>query len=141
MNRSRRTITNEGNVGTPAALLSINDYREERQPIVSKDDHNDDVNLNLARRLSSEENNLKTRGQLFKIGTWNVRTLNKDGKMENLIQEMNRLNVDIMGVGETRWIGNGKHTSENHVFVYSGGEQHIYGVGIGLLLKRTLLNR
>ena len=37
------------------------------------------------------------------IGTWNVRTLNQDGKLENLLSEMSRLRVDILGVSETHW--------------------------------------
>ena len=37
------------------------------------------------------------------IGTWNVRTLNEDGKIEHLLNEMSRLRIDILGVAETHW--------------------------------------
>src|SRR5688572_23391050 len=37
----------------------------------------------------------------FKLGTWNVRSLRKGGKMANVMQEMRRMKVNIMGVAET----------------------------------------
>ena len=37
----------------------------------------------------------------YKIGTWNVRSLNVLGKLANVLQEMNRLEVDVLGVRET----------------------------------------
>lgn len=36
------------------------------------------------------------------IGTWNVRTLLKTGKLENLKIEMKRLKIDILGISEMR---------------------------------------
>lgn len=44
---------------------------------------------------------------------------------------MNRLEIDIMGISEMRWPGNGQCSIENHKVYYSGnGEnQHIHGVG------------
>ena len=48
------------------------------------------------------------------IGTWNVRTLNHCGKLENVKQEMQRLEINILRVCETRWENNGKFVSEHH---------------------------
>jgi len=48
----------------------------------------------------------------FRIGTWNVKTLLKTGKVEELKQEMKRAELDILGICETRWAGNGDFTSE-----------------------------
>ena len=51
-----------------------------------------------------------TRGnmrQKRKIGTWNVRTLNQDGKLENVIMKMKRLKLDILGLSEVRWTNSG----------------------------------
>ena len=36
------------------------------------------------------------------IGTWNVRSMNQ-GKLEVVNQEMTRVNVDILGIGELKW--------------------------------------
>lgn len=39
----------------------------------------------------------------FKIGAWNAGTLYKDEKMHNFIVEMERLNIEVMGISEMRW--------------------------------------
>jgi hypothetical protein len=44
----------------------------------------------------------------YKIGTWNVRTLNRGGKLENLKKEMQKNEVSILGVSEVRWKGQGE---------------------------------
>ena len=36
-----------------------------------------------------------------KIGSWNVRSLNKPGKLTNVISEIKRMGVGILGVAET----------------------------------------
>ena len=41
------------------------------------------------------------------IGTWNVRSMNQ-GKLEVVKQEMARVNVDILGIGELKWTGMGE---------------------------------
>ena len=38
------------------------------------------------------------------IGTWNVRSMNQ-GKLEVVKQEMARMNLDILGIRELKWIG------------------------------------
>ena len=37
------------------------------------------------------------------IGTWNVRSMNQ-GKLEVVKQEMARVNVDILGINELKWV-------------------------------------
>ena len=37
------------------------------------------------------------------IGTWNVRSMNQ-GKLEVVKQEMARVNVDILGISELKWM-------------------------------------
>ena len=73
---------------------------------------------------------LKTRGRCLKIGTWNVRTLYRPGKLDNLIQEMENINLDILDIAETRWTDSGKIIKDNHTMIYSGGKEHKKGVGI-----------
>ena len=38
------------------------------------------------------------------IGTWNVRNMNQ-GKLEVVIQEIARVNIDILGISELKWMG------------------------------------
>ena len=41
------------------------------------------------------------------IGSWNVRSVNQD-KLEVVIQEMARVNIDILGISELKWTGMGE---------------------------------
>jgi hypothetical protein len=74
---------------------------------------------------------IKVSKKPIKLCTWNVRTMFQAGKINNAIAEMNRFEIDIMGISEIRWSGNGQCSIENHKVYYSGNEenQHIHGVG------------
>ena len=73
----------------------------------------------------------KDKQNIYKILTWNVRTLYQGGKPANVENEMERLKIDIMGIGEMRWPGSGEMTTEkNRKVIYSGGDTANRGVGI-----------
>ena len=55
------------------------------------------------------------------IGTWNVRFMNQ-GKLEEVKQEMTRVNIKILGIRELKWTGIGKFNSDNHYTYYCGQE-------------------
>ena len=55
------------------------------------------------------------------IGTQNVRSMNQ-GKLEVVIQEMARVNIDILGIGEQKWTGMGEFNSDDHCIYYCGQE-------------------
>ena len=58
------------------------------------------------------------------IGTWNVRSMNQ-GKLEVVKQEMARVNIDILGIGELQWTGMGRFNSDDHDIYYCGQESVI----------------
>lgn len=66
-------------------------------------------------------NSIKLR-QLQTIGTWNVRGLNQVGKLTILEQELERVGVDICGVSETHWKGNGHLLTDQHAVYFSGND-------------------
>ena len=66
----------------------------------------------------------------LKIGTWNVRTLHQKGKLDNAVQEMNRMKISILGLAEMRWKDSGKTKKNGYTIIYSGNENHFNGVGI-----------
>ena len=43
----------------------------------------------------------------MKIGKWNVRTLNRSGNIAQVAREMKRRGMDVMGISETNWTGQG----------------------------------
>ena len=68
----------------------------------------------------------------MKIGTWNVRTMNRPEKLPNIQKEMDSLNLDILGLCEVRWRDCGDFEDENVRIIYSGGERAERGVAIAL---------
>ena len=55
------------------------------------------------------------------IGTWNVRSMNQ-GKLKVVKREMVRVNIDILGISELKWIGMGEFNSDDHFIYYCGQE-------------------
>ena len=56
----------------------------------------------------------------LKKGTWNVRTMNRPGKLENIKNEMKRLSIDILGLSEVRWREKGDFEDGDTKVIYSG---------------------
>ena len=71
-----------------------------------------------------------TAKNITRLGTWNVRTAYETGKLEQIIKEMKRYKLGILGVSEMRWAGSGKIVSDDITVLYSGGDHHERGVGI-----------
>ena len=46
------------------------------------------------------------------VGTWNVRTMNQTGKLENIKEEMERNGLNVLGMCEVRWKDCGHFDSE-----------------------------
>ena len=65
----------------------------------------------------------KVRGykEQYCIGTWNVRSMNQ-GKLEVVKQEMESVNINILGISELKWTGMGKFNSDDHYIYYCGQE-------------------
>ena len=61
----------------------------------------------ISRRIISKEIN-------FNIGSWNVRTLRKAERLENLTSEMDKCELNAVGWSEVRWPGKGE------IVFYSG---------------------
>ena len=74
----------------------------------------------------------------MRIATWNVRTLYQAGKLANVMMEMKRMKINMLGLCETRWMGTGCFETEGHKVIYSGGDKHVKGVGI--ILNKEISN-
>ena len=44
------------------------------------------------------------------------------GKLEVVKQEMARVNIDILGISELKWMGMGEFNSDSHYIYYYGQE-------------------
>ena len=69
------------------------------------------------------------------IGTWNVRSMNQ-GKLE-VVKQMARVNVNILGISELKWIGMGEFNSDDH-YVYYCGQESRRKNGVALIVSKSL---
>ncbi|KAG7301275.1 hypothetical protein JYU34_014191 [Plutella xylostella] len=68
----------------------------------------------------------------LRLASWNVRSLNKDGALYQLTNELTRHKINIAALQEVRWPGQGECELENGaVLFYSGNSSghHINGTG------------
>jgi len=72
------------------------------------------------------------------IGTWNVRSVNQ-GKLEVVKQEMTRVNINILGMTELKWIGMGAFNSDDH-YIYYCGQESLRRNGVAITVNKKVQN-
>ena len=73
------------------------------------------------------------------MGTWNVRTLRQAGRLENLTSEMDKCELNVVGLSEVRWPGKGEIVSGNYTMFYSGGVKAEKAVAV--VLRNDIVKR
>ena len=68
--------------------------------------------------------------KFFTVGTWNIRTLFAQGKLEKLQIEMNNYDYNNRGLAEMRWTGVGQTRLENRDKIWWSGEPKTYERGV-----------
>jgi len=71
-------------------------------------------------RVMDNEHWNRTGQHGLRIGNWNVRTLYKAGALQTLTEVVEKYNVHLVALQETRWPEEGSVTSGNMVFMYGG---------------------
>ena len=61
------------------------------------------------------------------------------GKLEVVKQDMERVNVDILGISELKWNGMGEFNSENH-YIYYSGQESLRRNGVAIIVNRRVEN-
>ena len=59
------------------------------------------------------------------------------GKLEVVKQEMARVNVDILGISELKWIGMGEFNSDDH-YIYYCGQESLRRNGVAIMVNRRV---
>ena len=70
------------------------------------------------------------------IGSWNVRSMHQ-GKLEVVKQEMERVNVDILGISELKWTGVGEFNSDDH-YIYCCGQESLRRNGGAIMVNKRV---
>ena len=117
----RNSIPDRSSPGTRTALSVSHQGRREKYATGEK------------------QQNIRGRDNIT-IGTWNVRTLNQVGKLQELTHEIDSYKWHILGLCETRWKNCGEiQTHEGHKLYFSG-EGDCHANGVGFLVNKTIKN-
>ena len=72
------------------------------------------------------------------IGTWNAGSMNQ-GKLEVVKQEMARVNMDILGIGELKWTAMGEFNSDDH-YIYFCGQESLRRNEVAIIVNKRVQN-
>ena len=61
------------------------------------------------------------------------------GKLDVLKQEMARMNTDIFGISELKWMRMGKFNSDDH-YIYYYGQESLRRNGVALIVNKGVQN-
>ena len=71
----------------------------------------------------------------YHIETWNIRSMNQ-GKLDVVKQEMARVNSDILGISELKWMWIGIFNSDDH-YIYCCGQEFLRRNGVALRVNKS----
>ena len=81
--------------------------------------------------MSGGESKVSCCKEQYCIRTQNVRSVNQ-GELDVVKQEMSRVNTDILGISEIKWMGMGEFNSDDH-YIYSCEQGSLRRNGVALL--------
>ena len=61
------------------------------------------------------------------------------GKMEVVKQEMARVNVNILGISQLKWMGMGEFNSYDH-YIYYCGQESLRRNGVAIMVNKRIRN-
>ncbi|XP_071579082.1 uncharacterized protein [Temnothorax nylanderi] len=61
-----------------------------------------------------------------------------DGKLENTLQEMKRLNIEVLGISEMRWPLSGRKVVDDYVVYYAGEDGRHHRNGVAIIVSREV---
>ena len=86
--------------------------------------------------MSGGESKVQCCKEQYCIGTWNVRSMNQ-GKLDVVTQETARVNIDILGISELKWVRVGEFNSDDH-YIYYCGQESLRRSGVAIIINKRV---
>ena len=86
--------------------------------------------------VSGGESKVQCCKEQYCTGTWNVRSVNQD-KSALVKEEMTRVNINILGISELKWMGKGEFNSDDH-YIYYCGQESLRRNGVALIVNKKV---
>ena len=83
--------------------------------------------------MGGRDRNHSALDNISRFGCWNVRTMN--GRKQELVEEMRRCRLEVLGVSEAKVRGNGVRMFGDTTCVYSGVQGGRAKAGVAILLS------
>ena len=58
------------------------------------------------------------------------------GKLEEVKQDMTRVNINVLGISELKWAGMGEFNSDGH-YIYYSGQESLTRNGVALIVNKS----
>ena len=88
--------------------------------------------------MTGDRSKIQCCKEQYYIGTWNVRSMNQ-GKLEEVKQEMARVNIDILEISELKWTGMSEFNSDD-LYIYCCGQESLRRNGVAIRVNRRVQN-
>ena len=96
------------------------------------------------KEVSAPMESLTTPKKQVRVVAWNIRMMYETGRTAQVVKDMSRYNVDILGISEMRWTDSGSFTlASGEMVCYSGCTDGLHHTGVGSIIgkkaKKSLL--